>query len=100
MKKLLLSVIILKIFLGISVTSAQELVQVGLQKQLLVDDYVIAEKENITKELGQPEKLGVVMQTTLPTDFESVEQLPNGSIVKKNYYEFGRRLSVVWNDKR
>jgi hypothetical protein len=100
MKKLLLSVIILKIFLGISVTSAQELVQVGLQKQLLVDDYVIAEKENITKELGQPEKLGVVMQPTLPTDFESVEQLPNGSIVKKNYYEFGRRLSVVWNDKR
>ena len=48
MKKLLLSLLILEIILGISVTSAQELVPVGLQKQLLVDDYVISEKQNIT----------------------------------------------------
>jgi hypothetical protein len=100
MKKLLLSVLILEIILGISVTSAQELVRVGLQKQLLVDDYVIAKKENITTELGQPEKFGAVLQPTLPTDFESAEQLPDGSIVKKINYEFGRRLSVVWNDQR
>jgi hypothetical protein len=100
MKKLLLSLLILEIILGISVTSAQELVPVGLQKQLLVDDYVISEKQNITPELGKPQKKGVVMQPTLPTDFESVEQLPDGSIIKNINYEFGRRLSVVWNDQR
>ena len=40
--------------------SAEEPVQVGLQKQLLVDDYVIAQKENITRELGRPKKVGIV----------------------------------------
>ena len=42
----------------VSIISAQELVSVGLQKQLLVDDFVISEKQNITRELGKPQKKG------------------------------------------
>lgn len=45
------------------------LVPVGLQKQLFVDDYVVAKKENVTLEVGQAKKYGVVMEPTLPTDF-------------------------------
>ncbi len=44
-------------------------VSVGLHKQLLVDDHVIAERHNVTRELGQVQKLGIVMKPTLPTDF-------------------------------
>ena len=46
-------------------------VEVGLQKQLLVDDYVIAEKQNVARELGKAKKCGIVMKPTLPTDFQS-----------------------------
>ncbi len=55
-------------------------VEVGLQKQLLVDDYVIAEKHNVTREAGQAKKYGVVMKPTLPTDFQSgkVHDGPDG----------------------
>lgn len=28
----------------------------------LVDDYVIAEKQNVTREVGQATKIGIVMQ--------------------------------------
>jgi len=77
-----------------------ELVPVGLQKQLLVDDYVIAETENITYALGQPKKLGVVMKPSVPTDYDPVKQFPDGLPQTGGYWEFGRRLSVVWNDNR
>ncbi len=80
--------------------SSDELAPVGLQKQLLVDDYVIAETENITYALGQPKKLGIVMKPSVPTDFDPVKQFPDGLPQTGGYYEFGRRLSVVWNDKR
>lgn len=79
---------------------AGEWVPVGLQKQLLVDDYVIAEKHHITRSLGQPRKLGVVMGPTVPTDFDPVETFPEGLPQTGGYYEFGRRLSVLWNEKR
>jgi hypothetical protein len=85
---------------GVSVAFAGELVAVGLQKQLLVDDYVIAEKENITAELGQPKKMGVVMKPSVPTDFHPTKQFPDGLPEAGGYYEFGRRLSVVFNEKR
>lgn len=75
-------------------------VPVGLQKQLLVDDYLIAQKNNITRELGKPVKLGVVMKPTLPTDFNPDGAYTDGVIKKSGYDEFGRRLSVVWNDKK
>ena len=55
--------------LGSTAAVAGELAPVGLQKQLLVDDYVIAEKHNITRELGKVQKLGIVLKPTLPTDF-------------------------------
>jgi hypothetical protein len=80
--------------------SDTELISVSLQKQLLVDDFVISEKHNVTRKLGRPEKFGIVLQPTLPTDFDTVKQLPDGSVINKVYYEFGRRLSVVWNEKR
>jgi len=48
-------------------------VPVGFQKQLLVDDYVIAEKHGVTREAGQAKKCGVVMEPTLPTDFQTGE---------------------------
>jgi len=54
---------------GLSTAGGAELVPVGLQKQLLVDDYVIAEKRNITRELGKVKKCGIVLEPTLPTDF-------------------------------
>ena len=53
----------------LSTVKGAELVPVGLQKQLLVDDYVIAEKYNVTRELGRVEKCGIVLEPTLPTDF-------------------------------
>lgn len=84
-----------------STASAQALVSIGLQKQLLVDDYVIAEKHNIARDLGKPQKKGVVMAPSVPTDFDSKKQFPDGVAPRSGgYYEFGRRLSVVWNDNR
>ena len=100
MKRTLIVGCALLIIQNISLASDKELVAVGLQKQLLVDDYVIAQKENIKRELGQPNKIGVVMGPTLPTDFDPVKQFPDGLPKTGGYYEFGRRLSVVWNEKR
>jgi hypothetical protein len=77
------------IFLGISKDSAEELVPIGLQEQLLVDDYVISHKHNITRELGQPVKLGVVMSPSVPTDFDPVKQFPGGLPKTGGYYAFG-----------
>jgi hypothetical protein len=86
--------------LGTSIASSEELTPVGLQKQLLVDDYVIAETESITPVLGRPKKLGVVMKPSVPTDFHPTKQFPDGLPQTGGYFEFGRRLSVVWNDQR
>jgi hypothetical protein len=85
--------------LSASICEAEALVAVGLQKQLLVDDYVIAEKQNVTRELGRPRKLGVVMEPSTPTDFDPVKTFPDGLPKTGGYFEFGRRLSVLWNDK-
>jgi len=99
--KIFAIILICVMAIGVSKTSAQELVPVGLQKQLMVDDYVIAEKENIARELGKPRKMGVVMGPSLPTDFHPTKQFPDGVAPRSGgYWEFGRRLSVVWNDNR
>jgi len=86
-------------------------VPVGLRKQLLVDDYVIAEKTNVTRELGKVEKCGVVLEPSLPTDFippagkrggggyESslkTGKKPDGSPVA---LDFGFYTTVLWNEK-
>jgi hypothetical protein len=99
MKVIVITGIIELILLGASGASAEDLVPVGLQKQLFVDDYVIAQKHNVTRALGQPQKLGVVMKPSVPTDFDPVKTFPNGLPKTGGYYEFGRRLSVLWNDK-
>ena len=64
-----------------------EVLEIGEQKQLFVDDYVIAEKHGVSREAGQAKKYGVVLQPTLPTDFQAgvVHAGPDGGAG----YEFG-----------
>ncbi len=95
----------------ISKPKPEDRVYVGLQKQLLVDDYIIAEKENVTRELGKVKKYGIVLEPTLPTDFipppgqrggEEYERdlksgrKPDGSRVA---LDFGFYTTVLWNEK-
>ena len=75
---------------------AEDLVPVGLQKQLLVDDYVIAEKHNITRVLGKVKKVGIVSKPTLESDFHPKWKKPDGSRVGLDY---GYYTSVAYNDK-
>ena len=100
MKRILIVACALLMFQNISQASDNELIAVGMQKQLLVDDYVIARKSCITRELGKPVKQGIVMGPSLPTDFDPVKQFKNGLPQSGGANEFGRRLSVVWNEKR
>jgi len=100
MTKYFSAVTVMAAFWGLFSAMAEGLAPVGLQKQLLVDDFVIASKENITRELNHPVKCGVVMQPSVPTDFDLEKQFPNGLPKHGGYSEFGRRLSVVWNEKR
>jgi len=74
-------------------------IDIGLQKQLLVDDYVIAQKHNITRELGKPRKIGVVMKPSLPTDFHPTKQFPDG-LPKTGYHGVGYRTTVLWNEQQ
>lgn len=85
--------------LGLSTAKGAELVPVGLQKQLLVDDYVIAEKHNITRELGEPKKMGVVMKPSVPTDYHPTKQFPDG-LPKVGFYDLGYRTTVLWNEQQ
>jgi hypothetical protein len=86
-------------------------VPVGLRKQLMVDDYIIAEKHGVTRELGTVRKCGIVLEPTLPTDFvpppgrrghrEYERKLksgtkPDGSPVA---LDFGFYTTVLWNEK-
>ena len=100
MKIILTAVVFVIIVIEAMRDSAEELVPISLQKQLLVDDYCISKKHNITRELGQPVKLGAVMMPSVPTDFDPVKQFPDGLPKRGGYYAFGRRLSVVWNEKQ
>ena len=61
--------------------------EIGTRKQLFVDDYIVAETENVTLEAGQATKHGVVLKPTLPTDFQTgeVHDGPDGGAG----YEFG-----------
>ena len=99
------------IALGTSVAAAAEPVPVGLQKQLFADDYVVAEKRNVTRELGKVRKHGVVLAPTLETDFIPPRgkrgagyyeralksgKKPDGSRVA---LDFGYYLTVLRNEK-
>lgn len=89
----------LLVFSGRPGIRAEKSVAVGSQKQLLVDDYVVAETRNLTRVPGQPRKLGVVMKPSVPTDFHPDRRFPNGVPESGGYHAFGRRVSVVWNDR-
>ncbi len=99
------------IALGTSIAGAGGPVPVGLGKQLLVDDYVIAEKHNVTRELGKVKKIGVVLKPSLDTDFIppvgkrgsghyeralKSGKKPDGSRVA---LDFGYYLTVLRNEK-
>jgi len=94
-----------------SFAAAEEPVPVDLRKQLFVDGYVVAEKQNVTHELGQVKKLGIVMKPSLPTDFIPVlgrrgnghyeralksGKKPGGARVA---LDFGYYLTVLRNEK-
>ncbi len=86
-----------------SVAGAEESVPIGLQKQLFVDDYVVAKKENVTLEAGQAKKHGVVMKPTLPSDFQTgkVHDGPDGGAG----YSFGESafcwfFSPHWDESK
>ena len=76
-------------------------IEIGRRKQLFVDDYVISEKENVTRQIGKVKKLGIVCEPTLDTDFKNFEghgdfRKPDGSLVALDY---GYYTSVVRNEK-
>ncbi len=79
-------------------------VPVGLRKQLFVDDYVVAKKENVTLEVGQAKKYGVVMKPTLPTEFQTgkVHDGPDGGQGVEGVQEshFCWFFSPYWNTKK
>lgn len=77
--------------------------KIGKQKQLLFDNYIIEETQNLTLEVGQATKHGVVMEPTLPTDFQTgkVHDGPDGGAG----YEFGEScfcwfFSPHWDEDR
>ncbi|MSV29085.1 MAG: hypothetical protein EXQ52_10140 [Bryobacterales bacterium] len=98
-KPLLLVIIAPLLFPGAAMAAEGDLAPIGLQKQLLVDDHVIAEKRNAIRVLGKPRKAGIVMAPSVPTDFDPVRKFPEGLPKTGGYDEFGRRTSVVWNDQ-
>jgi len=67
--KATINVMIFVMMLWASMAIGGELVPVGLQKQLFVDDYVIEGMENVVYELGQAKKVGVVLEPSVPTDY-------------------------------
>ena len=96
-QEILMSKVLLTALLLMSTSlMAEDLVPVGLQKQLLVDDYVIAEKHNITRVLGKVKKVGIVSKPTLESDFHPKWKKPDGSRVGLDY---GYYTSVAYNDK-
>jgi len=111
MKTITTRVLVGIVVLTPSIAAAEKLVPVGLQKQLLVDDYVIAEARNVTRELGTVKKCGIVMKPSLDTDF-----IPPRGKRGEGYYErslksgkkpdgsrvaldFGYYLTVLRNEK-
>jgi hypothetical protein len=54
--------------------SGEDIPPVGLQKQLFVDDYVISAKENISRQLGEARKFGVVLEPSLDTDIHPLQR--------------------------
>ena len=81
------------ILLWTSAACGEDLLPIGLQKQLLVDDYLISEKRNVSRSLGKVTKHGVVLEPSLPTDYDDND--PHGNPVS---LDFGFMTSVLWNE--
>ena len=73
MKSTVLRIIMIMLYFANSALVGAELVPVGLQKQLFLDDYVVEEKHNVILEAGRARKEGIVLRPTLPTDFQTNE---------------------------
>ena len=96
------------VFLIILITStlplkAEKAIQIGKQKQLFVDHFIIETLENVSGEGGQAQKYGVVMEPTLPTDFQTgkVHDGPDGGAG----YSFGESafcwfFSPHWDEQK
>ena len=83
-------------FFWVSTAFAEALAPIGFQKQLLVDDHVIAQKQNVTREMNAAQKVGVVCEPTLETEFTPGRKKPDGSPVAS---AFGYYFSVVRNER-
>lgn len=97
------------VFLLTSLSVAADLAPVKLDKQLLVDDYVIESKTNITRELGKPRKEGGVIRPSVLTDFDEwlwhheagrirAKLDKNGIPTVMRSDHMGYRISAWWNE--
>lgn len=80
-----------------------EQISVGQQKQLFADDFIIDSLTNVTRKVGQATKHGVLLEPTLPTDFQTgkVHDGPDGG----SGYEFGEScfgwfFSPHWDESK
>jgi len=77
-------------FVFMLAASGEDLSQVGLQKQLFVDDYVISTKENVSRQVGEAQKYGVVLEPSLDTDVHPLQRGPDpGQPVKYSQEGWG-----------
>ena len=67
-------------------------VEIGLAKQLVVDDFAIAEMHNVIRNLGTVRKMGVVLRPSLPTDFGETNCKPTA-------FHMAHYLTVLRNEK-
>ena len=103
-----------------SAACEDELLPIGLQKQLLADDCVISEMQNVTRSLGRVTKRGVVLEagdewgqlTTKPfrlggdTLEVNIDASEGGFLVEildadnQPYVDSGKKLEFDWDNNR
>ena len=86
MKSILTLIVAFVVLADLSECCAEQ-ISVGQQKQLFAYDFIIDSLTNVTRKVGQATKHGVVLEPTLPTDFQTgeVHDGPDGGAG----YEFG-----------
>lgn len=103
-----------------SAACGEELLPIGLQKQLLVDDFVISEKRNVTRSLGKETKRGVALEagdewghvTTKPFRLDgdtlevNIDALGGGFLVEvldadhQPYVDSAKKQEFDWDNNR
>ena len=81
------TIFIAGILMSSGITSAETL-EIGLQKQLLVDDYFIAEKQNITREMGVVKKVGISYSA------DGIHWSEYNGGMSERHYSRGRNLKI------